>query len=156
MQIGSHYHFIEANAALLFDRAKAYGKRLDIAAGTAVRFEPGDTKTVTLCDIAGARMISGGNRLASAIVDLRRADAIVGQLVERGFGHVSEPGALEVTTDTDLTREAYVSMFGPTTGDRVRLGDTALWIEVERDAVCGFFRFPSPCSSLNLADRIWR
>ena len=134
-QIGSHYHFIETNAALVFDRAKAYGKRLDIAAGTAVRFEPGDTKPVTLCAIAGARKITGGNRLASGVVDLSRTEEIVRNLVQKGFGYTPEPGALEVSEDTDIGRDAYVAMFGPTVGDRVRLGDTALWIEVERDEV---------------------
>ncbi|KAI0360098.1 urease [Trametes cingulata] len=133
IQIGSHYHFIETNAALAFDRGKAYGKRLDIAAGTAVRFEPGDCKTVTLCEIAGAKIITGGNRLATGVVDLSRTDEIVRNLVQRGFGHVPEPGAQEVHEDTDIGREAYVAMFGPTVGDRVRLGDTALWVEVERD-----------------------
>jgi urease subunit gamma/beta len=64
IQVGSHYHFIETNDQLQFDRAAAYGKRLDIPAGTAVRFEPGDTKTVTLVDIAGNRVIRGGNNLA--------------------------------------------------------------------------------------------
>ncbi|KAH9926834.1 hypothetical protein B0H21DRAFT_781334 [Amylocystis lapponica] len=134
IQIGSHYHFVETNAALSFDRGKAYGKRLDIAAGTAVRFEPGDTKTVTLCAIAGARVVTGGNRLASGVVDLSRTDEIVKNLVQRGFGHTPEPGALEITVDTDMSRESYVAMFGPTVGDRVRLGDTELWIEVEWDA----------------------
>ncbi|RPD61134.1 urease [Lentinus tigrinus ALCF2SS1-7] len=133
IQIGSHYHFIETNPALVFDRGKAYGKRLDIAAGTAVRFEPGDTKTVTLCAIAGAKIITGGNRLASGVVDLSRTDEIVRNLVQKGFGYTPEPGALEVSEDTDIGRDAYVAMFGPTVGDRVRLGDTALWIEVERD-----------------------
>lgn len=56
-------------------------------------------------------------------------------LVDRGFGHTPQPGALEVTVDTEMSRQAYVAMFGPTVGDRVRLGDTALWIEVERDEV---------------------
>ncbi|KAI0833241.1 urease [Trametes gibbosa] len=133
IQIGSHYHFIETNPLLSFDRGKAYGKRLDIAAGTAVRFEPGDSKTVTLCAIAGAKIITGGNRLATGAVDISRTDEIVQNLVQKGFGHVPEPGALEINEDTDIGREAYVSMFGPTVGDRVRLGDTALWIEVERD-----------------------
>src|ERR1700722_9353716 len=64
IQVGSHYHFIETNASLQFDRAAAYGKRLDIPAGTAVRFEPGETRTVTLVDIAGHRVIRGGNNLA--------------------------------------------------------------------------------------------
>ncbi|KAG5463630.1 MAG: metal-dependent hydrolase [Olpidium bornovanus] len=94
--IGSHYHFIETNASLSFDRELAYGRRLDIA---AVRFEPGDTKTVSLVDIGGKRVISGGNKLASGAVD----------------------------------RQLYADMFGPTVGDRVRLGDTALWLEVEKD-----------------------
>ena len=64
IQVGSHYHFIETNAALKFDRAASYGKRLDIPAGTAVRFEPGETKTVTLVEIAGHQVIRGGNNLA--------------------------------------------------------------------------------------------
>src|SRR5882724_429174 len=64
IQVGSHYHFIETNAQLRFDRAQAYGKRLDIPAGTAVRFEPGDTKTVTLVEIAGNKVIRGGNNFA--------------------------------------------------------------------------------------------
>ena len=54
IQVGSHYHFVETNRALDFDRRAAYGMRLDIPAGTAVRFEPGETKTVTLVAIAGA------------------------------------------------------------------------------------------------------
>ena len=52
IQVGSHYHFIETNASLTFDRGAAYGKRLDIPAGTAVRFEPGETKTVKLVKLA--------------------------------------------------------------------------------------------------------
>src|SRR5580765_419511 len=65
IQVGSHYHFIETNAALRFDRGRAYGLRLDIPAGTAVRFEPGETKTVKLVEIAGKKIIRGGNNLAS-------------------------------------------------------------------------------------------
>jgi urease len=133
IQVGSHYHFIETNGALSFDRCRAYGKRLDIAAGTAVRFEPGDSKTVTLVDIAGNRIISGGNRLASGPVDLGRTEEIINGLVQKAFGHVSDPGVLEISVDTTISREAYASMFGPTVGDLVRLGDTQLWIEVERD-----------------------
>ena len=64
IQVGSHYHFFEVNRALSFDRAKSYGMRLDIPAGTAVRFEPGETKTVSLVAIAGARAIKGGNNFA--------------------------------------------------------------------------------------------
>ena len=68
IQVGSHYHFVETNRALLFDRRAAYGMRLDIPAGTAVRFEPGETKTVTLVSIAGARVIRGGNAWAGGPV----------------------------------------------------------------------------------------
>jgi len=61
IQVGSHYHFAETNAALAFDRALARGMRLDIPAGTAVRFEPGQTREVTLVPVAGARRIYGFN-----------------------------------------------------------------------------------------------
>jgi urease subunit beta len=59
IQVGSHYHFFETNPALKFDRAKARGMRLDIAAGTAVRFEPGQTREVTLVAVAGKRTVYG-------------------------------------------------------------------------------------------------
>ncbi|MFV0296487.1 MAG: urease subunit beta [Hyphomicrobiaceae bacterium] len=59
IQVGSHYHFFEANPALQFDRDKARGFRLDIAAGTAVRFEPGQSRDVTLVALDGARMVYG-------------------------------------------------------------------------------------------------
>ncbi len=68
IQVGSHFHFVETNASLRFDRSKAYGKRLDIPAGTAVRFEPGDSKTVRLVDIAGTKTIRGGNAIADGPV----------------------------------------------------------------------------------------
>ena len=59
IQVGSHYHFAETNRALQFDRAAARGQRLDVAAGTAVRFEPGQTRTVTLVPYRGARVVHG-------------------------------------------------------------------------------------------------
>jgi urease subunit beta len=59
VQVGSHYHFFETNAALEFDRKKAYGCRLNIAAGTAVRFEPGQTRTVDVIPLSGARKVYG-------------------------------------------------------------------------------------------------
>jgi urease subunit beta len=59
IQVGSHYHFFETNPALKFDRKKARGMRLDIAAGTAVRFEPGQSREVTLVAVAGKRTIYG-------------------------------------------------------------------------------------------------
>ena len=59
VQVGSHYHFAEANPALHFDRQAAYGRRLDIPAGTAARFEPGDSRTVRLIELAGSREVYG-------------------------------------------------------------------------------------------------
>jgi urease subunit beta len=59
VQVGSHYHFFEVNSALDFDRAAAYGMRLDISAGTAIRFEPGEEKEVTLVAFAGNRAVYG-------------------------------------------------------------------------------------------------
>ena len=59
IQVGSHYHFFETNSALKFDRKKARGMRLDIAAGTAIRFEPGQSREVTLVPVAGKRAIYG-------------------------------------------------------------------------------------------------
>src|SRR5271156_4237610 len=61
IQVGSHYHFFETNSALAFERDKARGYRLDIAAGTAVRFEPGQTRTVQLVAYGGARVVHGFN-----------------------------------------------------------------------------------------------
>jgi urease subunit beta len=62
IQVGSHYHFAETNAALDFDRKAAFGYRLDIPAGTAVRFEPGQSREVLLVPYAGARMVYGFNQ----------------------------------------------------------------------------------------------
>ena len=62
VQVGSHYHFFESNAALDFDRTLAYGRRLDIAPGTAVRFEPGQRREVNLIEISGERRIFGFNK----------------------------------------------------------------------------------------------
>ena len=61
IQVGSHYHFAETNAALVFDRAAARGFRLDIASGTAVRFEPGQSRTVQRVALAGDRLVFGFN-----------------------------------------------------------------------------------------------
>ncbi len=69
VQVGSHYHFFEVNSALHFDRTAAYGMRLNIPAGTAVRFEPGDDKEVSLVALGGARIVLGGNGLVNGSLD---------------------------------------------------------------------------------------
>ena len=110
IQVGSHYHFFETNPALKFDRKKARGMRLDIAAGTAVRFEPGQTREVTLVALAGERTVYGFRQR-------RDGEALKG----------------DARCRSPCKRAAYADMFGPTTGDRVRLADTDLIIEVEKD-----------------------
>ncbi|HYG66033.1 MAG TPA: urease subunit gamma [Anaeromyxobacteraceae bacterium] len=90
IQIGSHYHFAEANPYLRFDRARAYGRRLDLPAGMAVRFEPGERKTVALVEIAGRRVVRGGNALATGPVTEENRAKIVAAARARGFAHEEE------------------------------------------------------------------
>ncbi|CAG8529512.1 34940_t:CDS:2 [Gigaspora margarita] len=133
IQIGSHYHFIETNPALSFDRHLAYGKRLDIPAGSAVRFEPGDTKTVTLVDIGGKKYISGGNDLACGVVDHSKLDSFVKALIDKGFSHHPQSDKSLTCNPYSIDRAAYADIYGPTVGDRLRLGNTNLWLEIEKD-----------------------
>lgn len=90
VQVGSHYHFIEVNPHLRFDRARAYGRRLDVPAGMAVRFEPGETRTVQLVEIAGERVIRGGNALATGKVSEAGKKAAMEAVKARGFAHQDE------------------------------------------------------------------
>ena len=69
IQVGSHFHFFEVNRALRFERDKAFGMRLNIPSGVAVRFEPGDEKTVTLTTLAGTRTVFGLNNLTNGALD---------------------------------------------------------------------------------------
>jgi urease subunit gamma/beta len=90
IQVGSHYHFAETNPYLRFDRGRAYGRRLDVPAGMAVRFEPGETRTVDLVDIAGARVVEGGNGLSSGPVTPEGRARAVAEATARGFAHGEE------------------------------------------------------------------
>jgi urease subunit beta len=88
VQVGAHYHFFETNRALVFDREKAYGMRLDLPSGTSVRFEPGDVKEVRLIPYGGRRTIYGFNGLVMGRLD----DPYTRQMslkrcVDGGFGH---------------------------------------------------------------------
>ncbi len=87
IQVGSHFHFVECNPRLKFDREKAYGKRLDIPAGAAIRFEPGETKTVMLVEIAGNRVIRGGNNLADGSVGASNKTATLTRIKSREFSN---------------------------------------------------------------------
>ena len=86
VQVGSHFHFFEANAGLAFDRAAAFGMRLDVPAGTAIRFEPGDEKDVPLVALGGERIVSGMNDLVNGPLDEVDREAAIERARERGFG----------------------------------------------------------------------
>ncbi|KAJ4751522.1 Urease [Rhynchospora pubera] len=139
VQIGSHYHFIEVNPYLVFDRRRSYGMRLNIPAGTATRFEPGDAKYVTLVSIGGSKVIRGGNGVVDGPVDESKVEEAMKNVICNGFGHEEEltvsEGVIGNGTDFDCTvsREKYANMYGPTTGDKIRLGDTDLYAEIEND-----------------------
>lgn len=85
IQVGSHYHFFETNKLLSFDRAAAYGMRLDIASGTSVRFEPGETKTVQLVSVGGRRRMLGLNNLTQAQANDSTRAASMETAKEKGF-----------------------------------------------------------------------
>jgi len=86
VQVGSHYHFFEVNKALIFDRAAAYGMRLDLPAGTAVRFEPGEIKTVQLVALAGERVVYGGGGLVNGSLDSDKAKQRAMESLKRWSG----------------------------------------------------------------------
>ncbi|KAF6166894.1 hypothetical protein GIB67_020328 [Kingdonia uniflora] len=139
VQVGSHYHFIEVNPYLVFDRRRAYGMRLNIPAGTAIRFEPGDMKIVTLVSIGGLQVIRGGNDIVDGPIDVSEIEKVMEAVHSKGFGNAEEVNASEGVVGeahhitTVVAREAYANMYGPTTGDKIRLGDTDLYAEIERD-----------------------
>jgi urease beta subunit len=100
VQVGSHFHFLEANRALRFERALAFGKHLDIASGTGVRFEPGETKEVTLTDYAGTRRVVGFNGLVDGdLDDPATRDAALARLAARGFADGAPFGRTGTTSE---------------------------------------------------------
>ncbi len=91
IQVGSHYPFFETNSSLRFDRAKAVDLRLDIPSGTAVRFEPGETKTVRLIPLAGERIVYGGNGLISGALDGKNRETALARARDLGFVSKGNP-----------------------------------------------------------------
>ncbi|HEX3032272.1 MAG TPA: urease subunit beta [Bacillota bacterium] len=135
VQVGSHFHFFEVNKALEFDRAIAFGKRLNIPAGTAVRFEPGEEKDVPLVEMGGKRAVYGLNSLTEgSLCSPEQLQKSLNKAVEAGFKATKGNAQLETEGLTlQITRREYADMFGPTVGDKVRLADSDLIIEVEAD-----------------------
>lgn len=132
VQVGSHYAFVETNKALEFDRKVAIGKRLNVPSGASVRFEPGETKTVTLVEIGGKKRVVTGNRLTDGIASEDRVDEIMARVAAGNFKHATAAEVPEGTAFV-IERSSYADMYGPTTGDCVVLGDTNLKIRVEYD-----------------------
>ena len=132
IQVGSHYAFLETNRALQFDREAAIGYRPNVPSGASVRFEPGESKRVTLCSLGGSQNVVSGNLLTNGSADKSRHGEIMQRVTEQGFLHQPEdkPTAGKAYT---LNRSTYADMYGPTTGDKIRLGDTQLEICVEKD-----------------------
>jgi len=93
IQVGSHFHFFEVNKALAFERAKAWGMRLDIPAGTAVRFEPGDDKRVTLVPLAGTRDVFGLNDLTGGPTSEARRAAALDRAEREGYAGARSAGS---------------------------------------------------------------
>ena len=135
IQVGSHYAFIETNAALVFDRKAAIGMRLNVPSGASVRFEPGETKTVTLVEVAGNKRVLTGNGLTDGVASEGRADEIMRRVEEGGFGNAPSSADQKPTPGRAyvMERSAYADMYGPTEGDRIVLGDTSLTVRVEKD-----------------------
>jgi urease beta subunit len=101
VQVGSHYHFFETNRALSFNRSAAFGMRLNIPAGTAVRFEPGEEKDVELTEFGGARVIHGGNGLVGgAIADSSLQKLAIERARKDGF---QSSGSSEAQTDSQTS-----------------------------------------------------
>ncbi|ENH69263.1 Urease [Fusarium oxysporum f. sp. cubense race 1] len=134
VHIGSHFHFMETNPDLDFDRGKSYGYHLDLPAGEFLRFEPNEPKTVTLVQIGGSRIIQGGSGYVKGPVDPTNVQKILQQLQQAGYRHSLEGSTGQQTVKPcSISREKYASAYGPTTGDCIRLGSTDLWVKVEKD-----------------------
>jgi urease subunit beta len=92
IQVGSHMHFFEVNKALVFPRRLAFGKHLNVPAGTAVRFEPGDRKRVTLVAFAGTGEVYGLNSLCNGPLTEATREAAMTRVLEQGFGNTEATG----------------------------------------------------------------
>ncbi|MFI8555403.1 urease subunit alpha [Psychrobacter sp. NPDC077938] len=121
IQIGSHYHFYEVNDALSFEREQTRGFRLNIISGTAVRFEPGQSREVELVAYAGKQDVYG---FAGRVMGAAHPDKISESTTDK---------KATATSQKRVSRRIYAEHFGPTTGDKVRLADTELWLQVEAD-----------------------
>ena len=133
IQVGSHTHFSETNKALEFDREKSLGFHLNVPSGTSVRFEPGDSKNVEVVEFGGTKTIFGFSGLVSGDLESKKQEAIK-NINENNFKNITENVEYE-SNPLEISRNRYVELFGPTVGDKVRLADTELVMEIEKDMI---------------------
>ena len=133
IQVGSHTHFAEANKALEFNREKSLGFHLNIPAGTSIRFEPGESKHVEIVEFGGTKTIYGFSGMVGGDLESKRESAIR-NLHEHEFKS-SLDDVNEQSNSLEIPRSRYVELFGPTVGDKVRLADTDLIMEIEKDLI---------------------
>ena len=133
IQVGSHTHFSETNKALEFDREKSLGFHLNVPSGTSVRFEPGDSKNVEVVEFGGTKTIFGFSGLVSGDLESKKQEAIK-NINENNFKNITENVEYE-SNPLEISRNRYVQLFGPTVGDKVRLADTELVMEIEKDMI---------------------
>ena len=133
IQVGSHTHFSETNKALEFDREKSLGFHLNIPSGTSVRFEPGESKHVEVVEFGGTKTIFGFSGLVSGDLESKKQEAIK-NINENNFKNITENVEYE-SNPLEISRNRYVELFGPTVGDKVRLADTELVMEIEKDMI---------------------
>ena len=136
IQVGSHFHFFEVNRALRFDRAKAFGMRLNVPAGTAVRFEPGDEKRVTLVEIAGAKRVFGLNALSEggdrdAALRKLQSEYVDRGLLVIGIYHPKPPGNWDINRVESAAKEKQFSFPVALDGDWTAL--KRWWLTQDRD-----------------------
>ncbi|KAL5015015.1 hypothetical protein ScPMuIL_009285 [Solemya velum] len=113
--------------------ADLMSKGREMLAGTAVRFEPGETKSVSLVEIGGNKIVRGGNGLCDGPVKAESLPDILQKVTNGGFGNAKQEVKESEVRGCSIPRSLYAHTYGPTTGDKIRLGDTSLLIEVERD-----------------------
>ena len=134
IQIGSHYHFAEVNNALEFDRKLATGFRLNIISGTAVRFEPGQSREVELVALAGKREVYGfRGDVMGALPDISDKIDISDNADSQNKNSDKNNKSTTGISNKRIPRQVYAEHFGATVGDKVRLADTNLWLKVEKD-----------------------
>ena len=147
IQVGSHFHFFEVNRYLEFDRWKAFGCHLNIPATTAVRFEPGEEKEVEVVAYSGKQYVMGFNGLVQGftgdedaptyfpkrILAIENAKNLGFKIIDEAAAEADLQKKNQKIIMATISRQQYNDLYGPTVGDKIRLGDTDLYVEITKD-----------------------